>query len=166
VPGGPKIVALLDNIRSLRNVGSMFRTADGVGVAHMHLGGVTPTPDHPGLAKTALGAERTVPWTYHADSVQAAVGLRSQGQRLWALEGGSRSRSIFDVMGELAGPTVALVLGHEVAGIDPRILEVCDRVVRLPMVGIKGSLNVSVALGVAAFALRYAPNLAAACVAR
>src|SRR5690606_4957208 len=90
LPGaGPRlrVEALLDNIRSLRNVGSMFRTADGAGLAHLYLGGVTPTPEHPKLAKTALGAERAVPWSRHLDAFVAAAELRASGRRLWALEG-------------------------------------------------------------------------------
>ena len=148
---------LLDNIRSLRNVGSMFRTADGVGVGHMHLGGVTPTPDHPKLAKTALGAERTVPWTHYPDATIAAAELVADGKPLWALEGGSRSESVFDVP-ELPGPIV-LVCGHEVSGVDPRILDLCERVIHLPMLGTKDSLNVSVAFGIAAYALRFRKKL-------
>jgi tRNA G18 (ribose-2'-O)-methylase SpoU len=159
-PQGPELEILLDNIRSVRNVGSMFRTADGVGIRHMHLGGVTPTPEHEGIAKTALGAERSVPWTHHPDGAAAAASLRGQGSRLWALEGGPSSTSLFDAVIGPREPAIVLVLGHEVAGIDPRISRLCDRVLRLPMLGIKGSLNVSVALGVAAYLLRFGPSIA------
>ncbi len=167
--GAPlRVAALLDNIRSLRNVGSMFRTADGAGVEHLYLGGVTPTPEHPKLAKTALGAEGQVRWSQHPDAFQIAAELVAQGQRLWALEGGSRSRSLFDPQvqrraGELcdAGEGVVLVVGHEVSGVDPRIVEQCEQVVHLPMVGFKDSLNVSVALGVAAYWLRFGVGAAA-----
>jgi 23S rRNA (guanosine2251-2'-O)-methyltransferase len=157
-----RVEALLDNIRSLRNVGSMFRTADGAGVGHLYLGGVTPTPEHPKLAKTALGAERSVPWSRHPDACVVAEQLGAQGRRLWALEGGSHSMSLFDprvaqAVGErrAASQTVVLVLGHEVSGVDPRIVDRCERVLHLPMMGHKGSLNVSVALGVAAYWLRF-----------
>jgi 23S rRNA (guanosine2251-2'-O)-methyltransferase len=157
-----RVEALLDNIRSLSNVGSMFRTADGAGVAHLYLGGITPSPEHPKLAKTALGAERWVPWSRHPDASTAAAELCARGRRLWALEGGPRSTSIFDhdvTRGatELreGGHVVVLVLGHEVSGVDPRVLDQCERVVHLPMMGTKDSLNVSVALGVAAYVLRF-----------
>lgn len=154
---GPAVAALLDNVRSLRNVGSMFRTADGAGLRHMHLGGFTPTPAHPQMAKTALGAEATVPWTLHRDGAAAAVELRDAGHRLWALEGGPDARDFFEVaLAERAGPPIVLVLGHEVSGVDPRILACCERVLRLPMLGLKGSLNVSVAFGVAVYGLRFA----------
>lgn len=152
-----ELEVLLDNIRSLRNVGSMFRTADGAGVRHMHLGGVTPTPDHPKLAKTALGAERAVPWTRYPDSTAAARGLVAEGHRLWAVEGGPRATSIFEseTQAAAAGHPIVLVFGHEVSGVDPRITEVCERVVSIPMLGTKDSLNVSVALGIASYALRF-----------
>lgn len=153
---GPAVEALLDNVRSLRNVGSMFRTADGAGLRHMHLGGFTPTPAHPQMAKTALGAEATVPWTLHRDGAAAAAWLESAGMRLWALEGGPHSRDFFEVAAsEAAGPPIVLVFGHEVSGVDPRILARCERVLRLPMLGLKGSLNVSVAFGIAVYGLRF-----------
>jgi len=158
VPAGPPVEALLDNVRSLRNVGSMFRSADGAGVSHMHLGGFTPTPDHPKFAKTALGAERSVAWTHHPDPANAAAALADSGSRLWALEGGPRSRDLFELMPEIGGPgapTVVLVLGHEVSGVDPRVLDHCEQVARIPMAGIKGSLNVSVAFGIAVYLLRH-----------
>lgn len=160
--GRLRVEALLDNIRSLRNVGSMFRTADGAGVAHLHLGGITPTPEHPKLAKTSLGAERSVPWSRYPDACAAAAQLRAQGRSLWALEGGPRSCSLFDpqvvsACAELRarGQGVVLVLGHEVSGVDPRIVDQCERVLHLPMLGHKDSLNVSVTLGVAAYWLRF-----------
>ena len=154
---GPAVAALLDNVRSLRNVGSMFRTADGAGLQHMHLGGFTPTPAHPQMAKTALGAESTVPWTLHRDGAAAAGWLRDAGHRLWALEGGPDARDFFAVaLSERTGPPIVLVLGHEVSGVDPRILACCERVLKLPMLGLKGSLNVSVAFGVAVYGLRFA----------
>ena len=158
-PTGPELEVLVDNVRSLRNVGGMFRTADGLGVRHMHLGGVTPTPKHTGLRKTALGAERSVPWTHHKNGVVAAHALRDAGMRLWALEAGPRSVPVFDVLGDLSGPPIVVTVGHEVSGIDPRILEVCENVVRLPMLGIKGSFNVSVALGIALFLVRHGERL-------
>ena len=158
IASGPPVEALLDNVRSLRNVGSMFRSADGAGVTHMHLGGFTPTPEHPKFAKTALGAERSVAWTHHADPAAAAAALVEAGKRLWALEGGSRARDLFELVPEAGGPgsaPIVLVLGHEVSGVDPRVLERCEQVARIPMAGIKGSLNVSVAFGVASYLLRH-----------
>jgi 23S rRNA (guanosine2251-2'-O)-methyltransferase len=156
---GPRVEALLDNVRSLSNVGSIFRTADGAAVEHLHLCGFTPTPAHPKLAKTALGAERSVAWSHHADSTKTADALRESGKRLWALEGGPTSRDLFELVADAGGPgdaPIVLVLGHEVSGVDPRVAARCEEIVRIPMAGIKGSLNVSVAFGIAAYLLRHA----------
>lgn len=159
VPAGPRIEALLDNVRSLSNVGSIFRTADGAAVEHLYLGGFTPTPAHPKLAKTSLGAERSVAWSHHPDPTRIADQLRESGKRLWALEGGPRSRDLFALAADAGGPTdapIVLVLGHEVSGVDPRLAARCEQVVHIPMAGIKGSLNVSVAFGIAVYLLRHA----------
>jgi tRNA G18 (ribose-2'-O)-methylase SpoU len=158
VAAGPRVEVLLDNVSSLSNVGSIFRTADGAEVAHLYLCGFTPTPAPPKLAKTSLGAERSVAWSQHADPTVIADRLRESGKRLWALEGGSRSRDLFELVTQAGGPgeaPIVLVLGHEVSGVDPRVVARCDEVVRIPMAGIKGSLNVSVAFGIAAYLLRH-----------
>ncbi len=152
---GPELEALLDNIRSVFNVGNMMRTADGVGIRHMYLCGLTPTPENPKLAKTALGAERCVTWTQHRDGFAAAISLKERGLRLWALEGGPRAESLFETLGDLDGPPIALVVGGEVSGVDPGVLEHCERVLCLPMQGVKTTLNVAVAFGVAAYVLRF-----------
>lgn len=150
-----RLGVLLDNIRSLRNVGGMFRSADGVGIELFVLGGVTPTPAHPGFAKTALGAESSVPWRSDADALRAASQCITEGWELWALEGGPRARNLFaaDVLEQARDRSVMLVIGHEVSGVDPRILSLCAEVLYLPMAGIKGSLNASVAFGIAAYTL-------------
>lgn len=152
---GPELEVLLDNIRSAWNVGSMLRTADGAGVRRVHLCGVSSTPDNPKVAKTALGAEKSLPWTFHPDGVAAARAMKDQGLRLWALEGGSRAESLFDQPTELPGAPLVLVAGNELTGVDPGILALCDRVVCLPMQGIKGSLNVAVAFGIAVYYIRF-----------
>jgi 23S rRNA (guanosine2251-2'-O)-methyltransferase len=152
---GPEVEALLDNIRSVFNVGNMLRSADGVGIRHVHLCGITPTPSNPKLAKTSLGAEHTVAWSYHRDGLAAAISLKESGLRLWALEGGPRSESLFEVVGDLHGPPIVLVVGSEIAGVDPGILAQCDRVLYLPMRGVKTALNVAVAFGIAVYFLRY-----------
>lgn len=155
VANGPEVVALLDNIRSVFNVGNMLRTADGAAIRHMHLCGITPTPNNPKLAKTALGAEREVDWTYHEDGLAATISLRQEGLRIWALEGGPRSESLFEAPTDFNDPLVVLVVGSEISGVDPGIIEQCERVVCLPMQGVKTTLNVSVAFGIAAYFLRF-----------
>ena len=156
VPEGVEVEALLDNIRSVFNVGNMLRTADGAGIRHMHLCGITPTPNTPKLSKTALGAECSVSWTQHRDGLAAAVSLRKKGLRLWALEGGSRAESLFDARIDPQGSPIVLVVGSEISGVDPGILEHCERVLCLPMQGVKNTLNVAVAFGIAAYFLRFA----------
>jgi tRNA G18 (ribose-2'-O)-methylase SpoU len=155
---GPVVQALLDNIRSSFNVGAMFRTADGAGVTHLHLCGITPAPDHPKVAKTALGAEYTVPWTQYWDAIEAAAGLKQGGFELWALEGGPRSESIFEAAHKLPEKPLLLVVGNEVSGVDPGLLQLCERVVSIPMHGAKQSLNVAVAFGIAVYTLRNYPK--------
>jgi 23S rRNA (guanosine2251-2'-O)-methyltransferase len=155
VPYRPTIHALLDNIRSIYNVGSLFRTADGAAISHLHLCGITATPQQPKVAKTALGADQVVPWTYHANGPDAAAAIKRQGFRLWALEGGLRAVSLLEALPARAGPPILLIAGNETAGVDPAILDQCDQVFFLPMLGIKGSLNVATAFGIAAYFLRF-----------
>lgn len=157
-PLGAPLEALLDNIRSTYNVGAMFRTADGAGLAHLHLCGTSPTPDNPRVGKTALGAEFSVPWTWHPNGVQAAQQIKAQGKRLWALEIGPNSSSIFQAAQQLPDKPLCLVVGNEVSGIDPGILALCDARVWIPMQGYKRSLNVAIAFGIAVYTLRYAPR--------
>lgn len=160
-PNESRLVGLLDNIRSIHNVGSMFRTADGAGLAHLHLAGITATPDNPRLAKAALGAQQTVGWTYHRNGVEAAEQLRASGFQLWALERLTAAdrppvaeRPALDTLARAAGP-VALVVGNERAGVDPGILAQCDAIFSLPMAGQKSSLNAAVAFGIAVYYLRF-----------
>jgi len=153
---GNKIEALLDNIRSVYNVGSMFRTADGAGIRHMYLCGITTTPDHPQVSKTALGAEQIVPWTQARNGVEAAFSLREKGFRLWAIEDAPQAQPLFKATIELPQTPIVMVVGNEITGIDPDILAQCERILWIPMQGQKESLNVAVAFGIAAYFLRYA----------
>jgi tRNA G18 (ribose-2'-O)-methylase SpoU len=150
-----RVEALLDNIRSAWNVGSMFRTADGAGVLRMHLCGFTSLPDHPRVIKTALGAQENIPWIYTPDGVDAARALKADGCRLWALEDSPGSISLFDAPHTAEGQTIVLVVGNEVSGVDEGILELCDLSLYIPMGGIKKSYNAAVAFGIAAVHLCY-----------
>jgi 23S rRNA (guanosine2251-2'-O)-methyltransferase len=152
---GTPVEALLDNIRSTYNVGSMIRTADGAGVRRLHLCGITPTPDHPKVSKTALGAEYAVPWVQHWDAVEAAAGCKQQGMHLWALEGGPGTDSLFEMLPNLPGTPILLLVGNEISGVDPGLLELCERRVAIPMQGVKESLNVAIAFGIAVYFLRF-----------
>ncbi len=153
---GTELEVLLDNIRSAWNVGSMLRTCDGAGVRRAHLCGITASPDNPKVAKTSLGAEKSMAWSFCPDGVAAARVLKEQGMRLWALEGGSQAVSLFDCTAGLPGPPIVLAAGNELSGVDPGILDLCERVVCLPMQGVKGSLNVAVAFGIAVYTIRFA----------
>jgi len=145
---------LLDNIRSVYNVGSVFRTAEAVGVEQLHLCGMTATPEHPKLAKTAIGAEKTVPWGYASNAIVAAEKLMDAGFSLWAIEGGERAISLFDVDLPKPNAKIGLVLGNELAGVDPALLTLCERVLYIPMLGGKESLNITVAFGIAVYHLQ------------
>lgn len=149
------LAALLDNIRSLHNVGSMFRSADGAGLSHLYLGGITATPAHPKLAKAALGAHLSVPWSYHANGLATAVALKQQGYALWAIETIPDALPLFHTPIKPSQPTL-LIVGNEKAGVDPGLLAECDHIFSLPMLGEKRSLNAAVAFGIAVYFLRVA----------
>ena len=144
---------LIDNIRSVHNVGSIFRTADGVGVSHIYLCGLTPNPENnPTIAKTALGAEKIMPWSYHPNAWHLSHTLHEQGYYLVALERTPAAIPLSQFeLSQIANRTFVLIIGNERAGVDPEILEICDQIVSLPMRGKKASLNVSVAFGTAAY---------------
>jgi tRNA G18 (ribose-2'-O)-methylase SpoU len=143
---------LLDNIRSAWNVGSILRSADGFGFAHAYCCGITPTPDNEAVTKTSLGAEDSVTWSYHKDAVKLVRGLKREGWIVYALEGDERAT---DLQGSKAGAEgIVLIVGNEVTGVDPGLLDLCDAIYRIPMRGAKKSFNVAIAFGIAAFAMR------------
>ena len=176
-----EIYLVLDNIRSRENVGSIFRTADGAGVRKIFLCGITPIPEienpksqasnpkqisnnksqiqnQDRIAKTALGAEKWVPWEYHKQTWQLLKDLKTRNVQLIALEQTKNSIDIFSAKGGSASGgkfkpkfPLALIVGNEVKGISAKILKYCDKVVEIPMFGKKESLNVSVAVGVALY---------------
>lgn len=151
----PRIEVMLDNIRSTFNVGAMFRSCDGAQIAHIHLCGTSPTPEHPKIAKTSLGAELSVPWSYHRNGLQAAQHLKDRGYLVWSLEGGENAVSLFKSRLPSVQPPLLLVVGNEVTGVDPGILRISDQIVYLPMSGAKESLNVAIAFGIAVYFLRF-----------
>ncbi len=151
-----QISVALHNIRSTHNVGSIFRTADGAGVEKLYLCGVTPSPvDRFGraradVAKVALGAEKTVPWESVADSKDLIERLKKEGYKVFALE---QSEKSVDYRTAKLGGRNLLIVGNEVGGIEPEILDICDEILEIPMKGEKESLNVSVAAGIALFGM-------------
>jgi 23S rRNA (guanosine2251-2'-O)-methyltransferase len=149
-------IAVLDNLRSVHNVGSIFRTCNAVGVDKIYLCGTTPTPlDHKGLkrkdfAKVALGAEETLLWEYCESTKECITKLKEEGCYILALEQDENSvdYKAVDITGK---SDVALIVGHEVDGITQDILELSDATVEIPMLGTKESLNVTIAFGVAIY---------------
>ncbi len=144
-----QIVAILHNVRSRENVGSIFRTADAAGVAKIYLCGITPQPPHDKISKTALGAETTVPWEYHKQTWRLIEQLKKDGYQVVSLEKSKTATDIFKFK-KRAG-LLGLVVGNEVLGLSPEILKRSNRVVSIPMRGQKESLNVAVAFGVAVY---------------
>ena len=143
------LVVVVDSVRSLYNVGSIFRTCDGAMVEKLFLCGFTPYPPRKEISKTSLSATESVPWEYVYDIREVLSFLREQGWRVAALEHTDSSISCFDLGGEHF--PLAVVVGNEVAGISPGALEYCDLALEIPMFGVKQSLNVSVATGILCF---------------
>lgn len=152
--GAPALSALIEDVRSLWNVGSIFRTADGAGVARLYLCGITGCPPRKEIAKTSLGAEEHVPWEYHTGVLEVVPGLKAAGVQVVGLEHTLQSTLLAQALarGAVRAP-LCLVVGNEVVGLSAEALGACDLVCHLPMRGVKASLNVAVAFGVAAYLL-------------
>ena len=145
------IVLILDNIRSLNNVGSAFRTADAFGVEALWLCGFTGQPPHREIHRAALGAEEAVPWQHRPTTVEALDELRTAGYALWALE--QTTQSVPLPAFERPAGKLALLFGNEVDGVSDEALALCHGAIEVPQVGSKHSLNVSVCIGVALWEL-------------
>ena len=141
------IAVVLDNIRSLNNIGSIFRSSDAFCVDRIALCGITATPPSVEIHKTALGAENSVNWTYYQTTAEALEALRADGFTLCAIEqcAGSISLEKFTVAPDRR---YAIVLGHEVYGVDQTIVDTCDHCIEIPQFGTKHSLNVAVTAGI------------------
>jgi 23S rRNA (guanosine2251-2'-O)-methyltransferase len=156
-----RVDLMLDNLRSTFNVGSIFRTADGAGVSHIYCCGTTPTPEHPKIIKTGLGAEGFVPWTYHRNALDVLDQLE-QGTLVYSLEAALNSVDLFAETRQIeSGKPVLLILGNEISGIDPALLQRSHLILSLPMLGNKNSLNVSVAAGIAIYTMRFTTSKSA-----
>ncbi len=159
------MIIVLDNIRSLYNVGSIFRTADAVGVEKIYLCGITPEPVdrfgkiRPQLAKVSLGAEKSVPWEY-VKSTSRLINILKKKYKIFAVEQDKKSIPYFKINSSTSGKKidllrVVLIFGNEVDGISKDILKKADKILEIPMMGKKESLNVSVSAGIAMFGLKY-----------
>jgi 23S rRNA (guanosine2251-2'-O)-methyltransferase len=134
------VAILLDNVRSMYNVGAFFRTADGAGIERLLLSGITARPPKNAITKTALGAETRVHWQSVENAYQAVDNLRSSGYEIAAIETSNHALDLFEWRPEFP---VCVLFGHEVDGLAPALLELCDTHVRIPMLGLKHSLNVA-----------------------
>jgi tRNA G18 (ribose-2'-O)-methylase SpoU len=155
VPAAPesfRLSALLEDIRSLWNVGSIFRSADGAGFTKLYLCGITGCPPNKSIAKTSLGAEDCIAWQHAPHALEVLPQIAAAGVQIVVLEKTERSVLLKDaVAGKLFRPPLCLVVGNEVAGVSAEVLARADLVCHLPMHGVKTSLNVAVAFGIAAY---------------
>ena len=146
------IVLVLDNVRSLNNVGSSFRTADAFRIERIYLCGITGTPPHRDIQKTALGATESVDWEYCMNTMEAIEKLKNSGYQLCALEQVESSVKLNNFFPE-KGRKYALIFGNEVFGVEEDVLKACNQVLEIPQLGTKHSLNISVSLGIAVWDL-------------
>jgi len=148
----PKRSVVVEDVRSLWNVGSIFRSSDGAGFEHVYLSGITGSPPRKEIEKVSLGAEQVISWQYMINPLNALIQARRNGVQVVGLEKTDESVLLSDAIarGDLRTPMV-LVVGNEVSGLSPQVLSKCDIVCHLPMRGMKESLNVAVAYGIAAY---------------
>jgi 23S rRNA (guanosine2251-2'-O)-methyltransferase len=140
------VILLMDNIRSMHNIGSVFRTADAFLAEAIYLCGYTPRPPHRDIHKTALGATETVSWVYAESALESVLALKKDGYRIVAVEQAEGSISLQNFSFEQAGKIV-LIFGNEVEGVSEILLTHCDDCIEIPQFGMKHSLNISVAAG-------------------
>ncbi len=140
-----KVIVVLDNIRSMHNVGSVFRTSDAFLIEAICLCGFTPQPPHRDINKTALGATETVDWIYYNTTIDAVNDLKGRGYKVYAIEQVESSISLEKF---ICNEPVAVVFGNEVDGVDNDVLKLVDGSIEIPQLGMKHSLNISVAAGI------------------
>ncbi|WP_240976007.1 RNA methyltransferase [Chitinophaga fulva] len=141
------VVLVLDNVRSMHNVGSVFRTADAFLIQGIVLCGYTPVPPHRDINKTALGATETVDWQYFPTTMEAVQALKNAGYLIMTIEQASGS-VMLDAFTPPANQPVALVFGNEVSGVDGEVMKAADGCIEIPQSGMKHSLNISVSTGI------------------
>ena len=145
---------ILDNVRSVYNVGAIFRTAIGLGLNHVYLCGITPTPKHRQFSKTSLGAENFINWEKSLNCVEQCKSLKEIGYQLISIESTSESISLLNIKKiDLGDSKTAIIVGNEITGIDPKVLSLSDLVISIPITGKNKSFNVTTALGIALFHL-------------
>ncbi len=142
------ITIVLDNIRSMHNVGAFFRTADAFKLEKIILGGFTPQPPHRDIHKTAIGATETVDWVHTEDPLSAIKNLQNEGYTVYTIEQTEKSLQLQDVSVDPTKQKVCLVFGNEVGGVDQNLIDAADYSIEIPQFGTKHSLNVSVCAGI------------------
>ena len=141
------LIVILDNVRSLNNVGSMFRSADAFRIQHIYLCGITATPPHKDIQKTALGSTEAVDWSYAKDTLAVVEKLQSVNVKVMAIEQAENATMLQDFYPNNQS-IYALVFGHEVKGVNQAVVNQCDGVIEIPQYGTKHSLNIAVSGGV------------------
>ncbi len=141
------LVVVLDNIRSLSNIGSVFRTSDALAIEKIILCGITAQPPHREIHKTALGATESVEWTYEHTTLEAVKKLRKSGYQTIAIEQADQAISLIDFQ-PIKGRKYALIFGNEIHGVDDKVIDECDQCIEIPQWGTKHSYNISVAAGI------------------
>lgn len=142
-----QVIAILDNVRSLNNIGSVFRTADAFAIKAVYLCGITAQPPHREINKTALGATDSVQWIHFEHTIDAVKKLQKDGWKVYSIEQAEKSIMLNDFKPEL-NEKVALIFGHEVKGVDQEVINSSEGVIEIPQKGTKHSLNISVSAGV------------------
>jgi tRNA G18 (ribose-2'-O)-methylase SpoU len=148
------ITVVLDNIRSCNNIGSVFRTSDALLIEKVMLCGITATPPNKDIHKTALDAEKSVPWEYFEETEEAIQKLKEAGYRVFAVEQVENSISLPDFI-PAKNEKLALVFGNEVKGVQQSVVDICDGAIEIPQYGTKHSFNISVSAGIVLWDLVY-----------
>ena len=162
------LVVLLDNVRSQYNVGSVFRTADAMRIERVVLCGICCCPPNQEIHKTALGAEDSVDWQYFKDTTEAVKALQAEGYTVYAVEQAHDSVTLEEIATKISNfkfqisncPKIAVVLGHEVFGVQQEVIDICGQCIEIPQYGTKHSMNVSVTAGIVLYRLASSLRLA------
>lgn len=141
------LIVILDNVRSLHNIGAIFRTADAYRIEKIYLCGITAQPPHKEIRKTALGATETVSWNYIVDTITAVNEVKALGYKVCAIEQAENSENLFNFKAA-KNDKIAIVLGNEVYGVQQNVVDACDAIIELDQYGTKHSLNIAVCAGI------------------
>ena len=151
------LVVVLDNVRSQHNVGAVFRTADAMRIERVVLCGICCCPPNQEIHKTALGAEESVEWQYYKDTIDAVKALQDEGYTVYAVEQAHDSVTLEEISNQLSvvsiQPKIAVILGHEVFGVQQEVIDICEGCIEIPQYGTKHSMNVSVTAGIVMYRL-------------